>query len=59
MKVCGDNQEPIQLHPGVDVYDIDFRAGGGPLNSGKKVGSARSLSVLVSLVDGSGGSAML
>ena len=59
MKVYGDSQEPIQLHPGANVYDIDFRAGGGPLNSGEKVGSVRSLSVLRSLVGGKGGSTVL
>ena len=57
--MCGDSQDPIQLHPGANVYEIDFRAGGGPLNSGEKVGSVHSLSVLRSLVAVSGGSAVL
>ena len=57
--MCGDSQDPIQLHPGANVYEIDFRVGGEPLNSGEKVGSTRSLSVLLSLVAVSGGSAVL
>ena len=59
MKVCGDSQDTIQPHPGANVYEIDFRAGGGPLKSGEKVVSVRSLSVLRSPVGGSGGSAVL
>ena len=59
MKVCGDYQDPIQLHPGAKVYGIACRAGGGPLNRGEKVWSARSLSVLRSLFAVSGGSAVL
>ena len=59
MKVWGDSQGPNQLHPGTKVYGIAFRAGGRPLNSGEKIGSARSLSVLLSIVAVSGGSIVL
>ena len=59
MKVCGDSQDPVQLHPGVEVYGNDFCAGGWPLNYGENVESVRSLSVLRSLFAVSGGSAVL
>ena len=45
MKLCGDSQDTIQPHPGANVYEIDFRAGGGPLKRGEKKSRVCPLSV--------------